>query len=153
MSKRYYIPDEDDTARLMPLVNMIARVNRIYMAKELAGTGLYPGQEGVVEVLGADGELTPSEIALRLGVRPPTITKTISRLEEQGFVERTKSADDARQVHIRLTAEGDKLLKVVKKAMKRSEKRVLSGLKKKDRRELKTILADIARGLAYESDA
>lgn len=151
MSKRYYIPNENDTARLVPLVNMIARVNRIHMAKELAGTGLYPGQEGVIEVLGAEGKLTPSEIAERLGVRPPTITKTISRLEEQGFVERTKSATDARQVHIRLTDEGKNLLKVIKKAMKRTEKRILAGLKKKDRRELQTILADIARSIAYET--
>lgn len=153
MSKRYYIPDDNDNARLVPLVNMIARATRAYMAKELADTGLYPGQEGVIEVLGDGKPLTPGEIALRLGVRPPTITKTISRLEEQGFVARSKSDGDARQVHISLTADGKKLLKAIKKAMKRTEKRVLAGLKKKDRRELQTILADIARSLAYETGA
>lgn len=153
MSNRYYIPDDKDTAKLVPLVNMIARMTRTTMAQELSGTGLYPGQEGVIEVLATGKQLTPSEIAIQLGVRPPTITKTISRLEEQGFVVRTKSKTDGRQVYVSLTKEGEKLLKVIKKAIKRTEKRALSGLKKKDRQNLQAILADIARGLAYDTGA
>lgn len=151
MSDRYYIPDEKDNVQLLPLIQMIARVSRAAMATELAGTGLYPGQEGVLEVLANDGPTSPSDIAARLGVRPPTITKTLTRLEAQQFIERMKSDTDGREVVVVLTPKGEKIVKVIKKALKRAEKKVLSGLKKKDRKQLLAILADMARSLAYET--
>ena len=49
-----------------------------------------------------DGQ-TPGQLAARLGVRPPTITKTINRLQAQGFLDKRASDTDARQAHIFLT--------------------------------------------------
>jgi len=46
--------------------------------------------ELVAELIEAHGEARPVDIAERLGVKPPTVTKNISRLKEAGLVSREK---------------------------------------------------------------
>jgi DNA-binding MarR family transcriptional regulator len=45
---------------------------------------------------------------------PPAMTKQIDRLERDGLVERTQSEEDRRRVAIRLTEEGQRLLRRVR---------------------------------------
>lgn len=44
--------------------------------------------ELIAELIEAQGEARPVDIAERLGVKPPTVTKNISRLETAGLVRR-----------------------------------------------------------------
>ncbi|WP_300513362.1 manganese-binding transcriptional regulator MntR [Aliiroseovarius sp.] len=44
--------------------------------------------ELIAELIESQGEARPVEIAERLGVKPPTVTKNISRLEAAGLVRR-----------------------------------------------------------------
>jgi DNA-binding MarR family transcriptional regulator len=50
--------------------------------------------------------LTPRELADTERVRPPTMTKIISRLEERGLIERTPHPTDRRQVMLAATHSG-----------------------------------------------
>jgi MarR family transcriptional regulator, organic hydroperoxide resistance regulator len=45
---------------------------------------------------------------------PPAMTKQIDRLERDGLVQRTQSKEDRRRVAIRLTEEGQRLLRRVR---------------------------------------
>ena len=75
----------------------------------------------------ADGEVSPSQISAlssvdRLGpltlgelsaverVRPPTMTRIVSGLEEQGLATREVDPDDRRVARVRLTVAGQRLL-------------------------------------------
>jgi DNA-binding MarR family transcriptional regulator len=87
-------------------------------------------------------------LAAFLGVRPPTITKTIIRLEEQGFVMRSPGGHDRRQVVVQLTQDGRAVIRDMKKATKRIEKLALSNMKKKERKALKAALKQMQRDLA-----
>lgn len=53
---------------------------------------------------------TLKELADRQGVSAPTMSNTITTLEERGWVTRTRSAEDRRAVIIRVTEEGKKAL-------------------------------------------
>ncbi len=59
--------------------------------------------ELIAELIEIQGEARPVDIAERLGVKPPTVTKNISRLKEAGLVSRE------RYRAIFLTPEGQKL--------------------------------------------
>lgn len=145
---RYFIEKEpEDPSALMANLQTVARASRTDISRNLLSTGLYAGQETVMELLKDGAELTPGQIADRLGVRPPTVTKTITRLSEQGFVDRRASDTDARQIHVALTDEGRAVLDAMNEAIRRSEKRALEGLKKKDRKHLAKILARIQENL------
>lgn len=141
---RFYIPTEQaPDGDLLGRLQEVARHGRTHYARHLLQTGLYAGQEKIVEALAQVETMTPSELARLLGVRPPTITKTISRLEDQGFVVRSASDDDGRQVQVALTQAGRNVLSTMKKAVAKAEKQALKGIKKKERKQLEKILGKI----------
>jgi DNA-binding MarR family transcriptional regulator len=94
-----------------------------------------------------DGQ-TPGTLADRLGVRPPTITKTINRLQAQGFLDKKASNSDARQAHIFLTDSGREMIVAIEKSVKKTEKQALKGLDKKDQKALYKLLARVEANLS-----
>jgi DNA-binding MarR family transcriptional regulator len=72
---------------------------------------------------------------------PPAMTKQIDRLERDGLVERTQSVEDRRRVAIRLTEEGQRLLRRVRS---RRTAWLAQRLGELDDRELAAIEAAIA---------
>ncbi|WP_270334528.1 MarR family winged helix-turn-helix transcriptional regulator [Ligilactobacillus acidipiscis] len=56
-------------------------------------------------------QLLPSEIANKLGVARPTISKMLKGMREQGLVERQAALDDKRVTYIQITMKGEGILK------------------------------------------
>jgi DNA-binding MarR family transcriptional regulator len=124
-----------------------ARQSRTALASRLLQHGLYAGQDQIMLALSeADGQ-TPGSLAIRLGVRPPTITKTINRLQSQGFLERKASDFDSRQAHVFLTDTGREAIRVIEKSLRRTEKQAFRGLDKKEQKALLKLLSRIEANL------
>lgn len=127
----------------------VARLARTDLAARLLEHGFYAGQDQIMLALSAEEGLTPTQLAARLGVKPPTITKTINRLQAQGFLSKTGSETDARIAHIRLTDTGSEAIKAIEKSVKRTEKTLLKGLDKKERKALLKLLARMEANLVH----
>jgi DNA-binding MarR family transcriptional regulator len=124
-----------------------ARQARTSLASRLLQHGFYAGQDQIMLAL-ADGDgQTPGALATQLGVRPPTITKTINRLQTQGFVERRASEADSRQANVFLTETGRDAIKAIEKSIRRTEKQALKGVDKKEQKALAKLLARIEANL------
>ncbi len=135
-------------------VQHTARTARTALAARLLESGLYAGQDQILLALSDNDPLTPTALAQSLNVRPPTITKTINRLQAQGFLEKTPSQNDGRQAEISLTDKGRDVIQSVTKSLKRTEKKALKGLDKKELKALVKVLAKIEANLAdYVGDA
>ncbi|MFZ2101689.1 MAG: MarR family transcriptional regulator [Oricola sp.] len=146
---RYYIEKEvEEITKLLASLQNTARASRTHMARELMSTGLYAGQESIMELLAARDGQTLGQLASTLGVKPPTVTKAITRMQEQEFVERRPSETDARQIHVWLTEKGRALLDRMQQAVRAAEARALDGVKKKERKQFARILAKIDANLA-----
>lgn len=91
---------------LSPALTQAARSMRTALTRNLAESGLYAGQDGVILALAEEDGLPAGSLAQKLGVKAPTITRTIGRMEVQGFVERRADADDARLTKVYLTDSG-----------------------------------------------
>ena len=129
-------------------VQHTARTARTALAARLLESGLYAGQDQIMLAL-ADGKpLTPTALAQALNVRPPTITKTINRLQSQGFLEKAPSQSDGRQAEISLTEKGRDTIEAISKSVKRTEKKALKGIDKKELKAAIKTLAKIAANLA-----
>ena len=132
----------------MGRLHAAARLARTALASKLLAHGFYAGQDQIMLVLDAEDGQTPGTLAARLGVRPPTITKTINRLQAQGFVEKRASEDDARQAHIFLTMTGRDAMRAIEKAVRKAEKMALRGFDKKEQKQLSKLLARIETNLS-----
>ncbi|MEL6201089.1 MAG: MarR family transcriptional regulator [Pseudomonadota bacterium] len=143
MSK-YYIPAQDaEKSSVLDLLQETARHAKTKTAQFLSDTGTYAGQEKIFTTLAEHGAMPPGQLAARLNVKPPTITKTMIRLEEQGYVQRMASEEDKRQVVVNLTPAGEEIVAKIRAAMRNAEKEILDGLRKKERRELAQILTNL----------
>ncbi|WP_375455936.1 MarR family winged helix-turn-helix transcriptional regulator [uncultured Methylobacterium sp.] len=125
-----------------------ARLHRARIGDRLATLDLFAGQEQVVQVLAASGTMTMGDLAATLRVRPPTASKTISRLAALGFVERRAEAGDGRVVRVRLTETGLAKAAAIDGIWDAVEAELLAGFDGKERRRLRKLLRKAARGLA-----
>ncbi len=133
--------------KVLQQVQVVARLGRTALAIRLLEKKLYAGQDQLMLALALQDGQTPGQLALEIGVRPPTITKTISRLQAQGFLEKRGSESDARQAHIFLTDAGREAIVSIEKSIKKTEKRALAGLDKKERKTLYKLLKHVEDNL------
>ena len=127
-----------------------ARAGRTALSARLSAMGLYPGQDAVLLALGAEDGLSLRDLAERLTVRPPTITKTVARLTTQDLVEMRASVTDARQSHAFLTAKGQALVEEVRETQRAVERNALRGLSEKERKTLRKLLQKVERNLGVD---
>ena len=125
-----------------------ARLHRARIGDRLAALGLFAGQEQVVQALSAAGTMTMGDLASVLRVRPPTASKTISRLAALGFVERRAESGDGRVVRVRLTELGLAKAEAIERIWDDVESELLDGFDNKERRRLRKFLRKTARNLA-----
>ena len=130
-----------------------ARLHRARTGDRLAKLGLFAGQEQVVQVLAAAGTMTMGDLAALLRVRPPTASKTVTRLAALGIVERRAVAGDGRVVRVRLTEAGLAKAKAIEQIQEEVEAELLDHLDKGDRRRLRKLLRRAAKGLAEAAGA
>ena len=129
-----------------------ARAARGRSGGHLVRIGLHPGQESVLKALAEQDGLSMSQLAQTLSVQPPTVTKMVSRLAAQGYVERRASKGDGRQAHVFLTEQGRDTIADVDRGWKRLEKEALTGIDDKDVKRLRKLLRQIERNLTSSTE-
>lgn len=125
-----------------------ARLHRARVGDRLAELDLFAGQEQVVQALAVAGSMTMGDLAATLRVRPPTASKTISRLAALGFVERRAEAGDGRIVRVRLTETGLAKAAAIERLWDEVEAELLDDFEGKEKRRLRKLLRKAAGNLA-----
>jgi len=72
--------------------------------EQLEAYGLYGSQWSILYCLHTYGPMTQKDIWTYLHVEAPTVTRTVSRLEKNGWVERIQG-DDKREKVVKMTEE------------------------------------------------
>lgn len=130
----------------------LARAHRNAAATRLAALGLHPGQDFLLARLWAadpDG-LRPGDLAHGMGVEPPTVARTLSRLEAAGFVVRTPSRTDRREVRVTLTDQGRALWPQLAAIWADLGRTTLAGLDSAEQTEFVRLLRHCTRTLTGE---
>jgi DNA-binding MarR family transcriptional regulator len=84
----------------------VLAVHKAKLAVALQEFGLHLGQESMLAQLWREDGLTQSQLAERLGVSAPAITKVVRGLERDGLVRRDQDNLDARVLRVYLTEQG-----------------------------------------------
>jgi DNA-binding MarR family transcriptional regulator len=133
------------------LLAKICRAHRANVGGALADLGLHVGQEMVLlELLKEDG-LKASELAGRLGVEPPTVTRMISRMQSCGLVERRRDLADARSFRVYLMEKGRALGGPVARCWEEIEEKTLRGMSWEEVQVLRRLLARVRENLACDA--
>jgi len=139
-------------ADLSPALTQAARSMRTVMTRNLTASGLYAGQDGVILALAASDGLPAGSLAQKLGVKAPTMTRTIGRMEAQGFVERRPDAEDARLTKVYLTETGRNSVSEIESSAASCDELATRGFSEKDIRSLVRLLKAIENNLQAGED-
>ena len=103
---------------------------------EDAAAGIGPARLSALSVLVFGGPMSIGRLAAAEQVRPPTMTRIVAALEADGLVARRPHPGDARQVVLRATAAGERVLQ---KARRRRIEALAGRLRALDPSDLATL--------------
>jgi DNA-binding MarR family transcriptional regulator len=92
---------------------VLLRVGR-ELRREARAEGISPEQVGLLVAIKYAPGIGVRDLAARERISPPAMTKHVDRLERDGLVVRTPSADDTRRIGLTLTDEGQRTLRRVR---------------------------------------
>ncbi len=94
-----------------------------------------------IDLLG--GRATQAVLAARIGIEAPTMVRLLDRMERDGWVRRTPSAEDRRINWVEPTATGRKVIRKVSSAASDMRSQALAGLTLQDMEHFLAMLARV----------
>jgi MarR family transcriptional regulator, lower aerobic nicotinate degradation pathway regulator len=91
------------------------------------------------------------ELARHLELEKSSLSGLVNRAEKRGLVERIPSSDDRRAAHIRLTAPGRKLSRLVEEEVTAEVVRLVAVLSRSDRARLASVASRVATAARIEA--
>lgn len=123
---------------------LVRRLHQIHVAlffEECKSQNVTPVQYGILTAVAALPDLDQTSLGQEVGLDRTTTADVVKRLEERGLVERRANPADKRTRHVRLTAEGHKVVESLRGDMARAQERMLEPLRPAER----TMLMDLMR--------
>jgi DNA-binding MarR family transcriptional regulator len=104
------VTPESVASELRPVLLRLARELR----KETEQLGITARQATFLWLVKRSPGLSLAELAAEEGISPPAMSGHVDRLEKAGLLTRERSTDDRRRVGLRLTEEGDRLMRRIR---------------------------------------
>lgn len=124
---------DDELARsLVTTVPNVFRHMLSHARRRPAWVDMTYQQYNVLRII-TDGEASQGEIARRLMVTAPVITRLASALVEDGLVERREDPADRRSVRLAITRKGKKQVEAMRKDLEGAARELLEPLAQEDR--------------------
>ncbi|GAA4916855.1 MarR family winged helix-turn-helix transcriptional regulator [Streptomonospora salina] len=135
--------ESEEARRVNRALNKMSKLYREVKSRKLADLGLHPGQDVLLWLLAQqEGGTTVSQLAARLGIEPPTATRTLARLEKRELFRREPVPTDRRQVRIVLTEEARRLVPRIEAVWDELAEEILGGIPPEQREALVDALED-----------
>jgi DNA-binding MarR family transcriptional regulator len=139
---------EDPTAAFQPAFWAVKLVLARASATAFARHGVHEGQQYILRCLWQEDGLPPGELAKRLGLATPTVTRAAARMEAAGLIHREPDERDRRLIRLYLTDRGSTLEKVIAQEIDELSERALATLTVTERATLVRYLDTIHRNLS-----
>jgi DNA-binding MarR family transcriptional regulator len=121
------------------------------LRREARAAGVSPEQVSLLVAIKYAPGIGLRELAARERVSPPAMTKHVDRLERDGLVARTPSAEDRRRVGVSLTEEGQRVLRRVRSRRTAWLAQRLRGLSPKELAAVEAAVEPLRRLLPEEA--
>ena len=100
----------DVANRLRPVLLHLSR----HLRREVHASGVSPGQLSLLSAIEDKPGIGVAELAEREGTSMPSVSNHLDRLEASGLITRRQGEHDRRRVDLEVTAEGIRVLKVIR---------------------------------------
>lgn len=109
-------------------------------------------QNRVLAMLNMKEGLSQKDLAYVMGIRPQSLTTTLSQLEDSGYVERRKNAEDGRVMNVYLTGAGRERAASAAAGRKKNAEGAFSALTEEEKQQLSDILEKLSDTLEEQME-
>lgn len=110
-ARKKRLPADDRSHEVLIALRRIIRATDLQSKQLFKTAGLTIPQVVVLQSIRDMGEVTTGQVSDRVNLSQSTVTSILDRLESRGLVERYRSVADRRVVHLRLTKQGQTVLR------------------------------------------
>ena len=118
-----------------------------------AEVGLTQAQYGVLTVLHSAPDIDQSRLARALAFDKVTVLRVLRGLEDRQLITRAVSTENRRQMAVRLTAQGQRLLKKTEQPVRTAYQQLMAPLTQKESQQLIDLLQRLTNELQDEARA
>jgi DNA-binding MarR family transcriptional regulator len=125
---------------------VMSQIGGTLLRAELEAAGVEVDSFGFLSTIAVLEPPTPSQLAAELGLPLTTVSDTVQRLVDRGYVRREPNPEDGRSVLIHLTDRGRKMARDASPAVRATQQRIAAEL---DRplAEVRAVLDDLERAM------
>jgi DNA-binding MarR family transcriptional regulator len=135
MTDAIVTPSKSETQLAEQLRVAFGRLNRSLRLTHI-DTDLPPSQREVLMAVARVKSIRLSELSHEEGINPTMLSRIVAKLEASGLVTRTPDSEDARIMHVAVTASGDALRETIRVERTDALHYALRHLTKAERRAL-----------------
>jgi DNA-binding MarR family transcriptional regulator len=122
------------------LVGRLSVEGRRRAVAAVTSAGLRLNSYAVLACLHEYGMSSQRDLSLRLGLDPSDVVAVLDELEADGFVSRTRCAEDRRRHNVVITAAGTRARKAAAREIEAAQDEFLSALNAREREQLTALL-------------
>ena len=122
------------------------------MTERIRGEGFSSSQYWILQWVIAYAPTTPGRLARILNSNLPAITAALNQLEESGYISRSRSAEDRRQVLVVPTRKGRRTSAILDAALRAVAEEATRGLSTAEKKDAARVLAQLASRLETSRD-
>ena len=113
--------------------------------RSMADSRVTPGQFGVLTMIRANPGISQSALARAIGTERSSMVAVLDQLEARGLAERGAAQHDRRSHALRLTSQGEALLRALEPQVRQHEQRIAGDLNKSEVRRLIALLRRLGK--------
>lgn len=140
LSRRYYERVSQRPRGIAYALTQLGTLGAQRFSARVGALGITAPEAGVLRLLAGQPGLSQRALATRLGAAPSRVVVLVDSLESKNLVRRERSATDRRNHELRLTADGDAMLRRLGQAAQAHEAELIAPLTEQERTRLATLL-------------
>jgi len=135
------------------LLHRASQAVEVVFATGMQTNDLTPRQLAVLVAVAENEGLSQTDLVERTGIDRSTLADVVKRLKGKGLLTRRRTKEDTRTYAVKLTEEGQRLLRAAEPLAKRVDERILDALPAKQRHQFMGALASIVSTLERTAPA
>ncbi len=141
---------EDASAFIV--MHQLMHLSRYHAVLRMEDMELNPSQAGILFILNSHGRLSQRQLAQKIGITPPSMTVTLRKLEELGFIHKEPDEKDQRIIRIRLSEAGIECIEKLKSIMDEMEEILYQGFSVEEKLLFRRLLLAMRENLLNSKD-
>lgn len=134
------------------VMHQLMHLSRYHAVRRMEDMDLNPSQSGILFILNSQGRLSQRQLADKIGITPPSMTVTLRKLEERGYIRKEPDERDQRIVRICLSEAGKECIEKLKSIMTEMEDILYQGFSVEEKLLFRRLLLEMRKNLLDSKD-